>query len=553
MVNRDNSTYSKRLLHLISWGHWFTFINISAALFISLIFLYAEGMPSGFVGKAYMITNWLSHMAFLSFICFVLTVFPLTLLYPKTNFIRGAASVIFTIALTLLLVDGFTYSKLGYHLNLSSSSQIFSLLVEQMRFNSWGFTVVTVIAFIAILVFELVISNYAWKHLRSLQQRQYPRYCVGFLIAAFFVTHLTHVWADANLQYSVLRQDRVLPFSYPSTAKTMMTKYGLFNQSDYEQRKNIAFSVKGNVPNYPTITEQCMANSPKNTVFMVLTDKMLSEQQISQYQSSSTVAPSKLFNIMDGSSLQSAWFSLFYSLPSIYKDGILAQNKAPMLFQALQAKQLTSSFTLFSQNEDSVLPEQYQSLFDSNNHHNNISDFVFAERLNSYPSGVHVFYFSGESNYQYDLFINALLLAQQKKDNKDIIWISGLGNEESEQGFINKQALLIWPDKKPQNITHLASPMDVQTTLMRYWFGCRTDYDKYGNGKNLYRLKGDRILANTTSEGLMIFKKDKAMFIDHQGNFESYSSQLQTLISEGSNFPLMIDGVNNINQFSKKN
>lgn len=559
MVNKENSSYSKRLLHLISWGHWFTFFNISAALLISIIFLYAEGMPDGNIGKIYMITNWLSHMAFLSFICFVLTVFPLTLLFPKTKFIRGAASIIFTVALSLLLIDGFTYSKLGYHLNISSSSQILSLLVEQMRLNSWGFTGFTIIASFTILVFELVMSNYAWKHLRSLQKQRFPKFFVGFLITSFFVTHLTHVWADANLQYSVLRQDQVLPFSYPSTAKTLMTKYGLFDQTDYEQRKNISFSVKGNIPTYPTISKQCIATKPSNAVFVVLSEKSLTDGQFKQFKSSSAVKPAHLFNMMDSSLDENAWFSIFYSLPNIYKDGILKQKKAPLLFQALAEHKLENSFTLFSKNKEfdntpgqQILNEHYQSLFTHTTQHEDISNFILPERLNRYSPGIHVFYFANEATQQYDLFVNALLLAQQNKDNKDIVWISSLGNTTVEQGFTNKQALLIWPGKEEKNITRLTSTMDLQPTLMRYWLSCRKKYAHYGNGKNVYRIKRDRILANTTNDGLMIFKKDKAMFIDHQGNFESYSSQLETLISESANFPLMIDGVNNINQFSNQ-
>ena len=61
------------------------------------LFLDAEGIPDDILGKVYMLLNWFSHMAFLTFICFVLTVFPLTLLFPRTKFIRGAASVIFTV------------------------------------------------------------------------------------------------------------------------------------------------------------------------------------------------------------------------------------------------------------------------------------------------------------------------------------------------------------------------------------------------------------------------------------------------------------------------
>ncbi|MEW6997110.1 DUF3413 domain-containing protein [Colwelliaceae bacterium BS250] len=555
MVTTENSSYSKRLLHLISWGHWFTFFNVAAAIFIAIIFLDAEGIPEGFIGKVYMVTNWFSHMAFLSFICFVLTVFPLTLLFPNTRFIRGAASIIFTLALSVLVLDGFTYSQLGYHLNISSTSQIIDLLKDQMRNNSMSVTGIAVFTFFTILIYELLVSNYAWRHLRELQRKKFPKFFIIALITSFFVSHIIHVWADAKLQYNVLKQDTVLPFSYPATAKTLLTKYGLFNQGDYEQRKNSPISFNLTVPKYPDIGEQCNdLVKPTNSVFLVLNEKMLSYKQIKQFSARSSVKASELFNYMDSASTENAWFNLLYSLPSIYANGINAQHKSPLLMQVLEQQQMPSTLIKFvGESSIASATDKIAPLFNVVEQHKDISDFVFAKKLNGFEPGLHVFYFSGQSEYQYELFVNALLLAQQKKQQQDIIWLSSLGNISKEHSFQNKPSLLIWPNRKAKKITELASSMDIQPTLMRYWLQCRVDYIKYGSGSNLYRLKDSRIIANTTSDGLMVFNKDKTVFIDQQGNFESYSIQLETLISEHSNFPLLIDGVQYINKFSKEN
>jgi len=48
----------------------------------------------------------------------------------------------------------------------------------------------------------------------------------------------------------------------------------------------------------------------------------------------------------------------------------------------------------------------------------------------------------------------------------------------------------------------------------------------------------------------MVFNKDKSLFIDQNGNFQSYSLQLQAPIIENPDFPLMIDGVRFIKQFT---
>ncbi|WNC70504.1 DUF3413 domain-containing protein [Thalassotalea psychrophila] len=555
MVTTENSSYSKKLLHLISWGHWFTFFNIGAALLIAIIFLDAEGLPEQAIGKVYMLTNWLSHMAFLTFITFVLTVFPLTLLFPKTQFIRGAASFIFSFVLCLLVIDGFTYAELGYHLNTDSSSQIFALLKEKFQFGTVSLTTFNWIIFIAILLFQLVMSNYCWKHLKELQQRKAPKYFIAVFVFSFFVSHLIHVWADAKLDYSVLRQDTVLPFSYPSTAKTLLTKYGLFDRADYEQRKNNPFSFTNKTPDYPELSQECKnVTTPQHSTFLVLNDKILTDNQIKQFNLSSSVKGSKLVNYIDNASNYDAWFNLLYGLPTIYQEDMKSQQSVPMLFKQIESTKLDTSINVFANKEQpSDLPLWISKLFTNQSQYEDISSFLFADKLNGLKPGLHVFYFSGQTDYQYELFVNALLLAQQQKEFKDIIWLSSLGNASDKTSLTPKPALFIFPERQSKTINELTSVMDVQTTLMKNWFNCRLDYKSYSNGHNIYRVKDDRLFANTTEDGLLVIKKDKNLFIDSQGNFETYSTQLDTLISEDSDFPMLIDGVKLINSFSLQN
>jgi len=63
-------------------------------------------------------------------------------------------------------------------------------------------------------------------------------------------------------------------------------------------------------------------------------------------------------------------------------------------------------------------------------------------------------------------------------------------------------------------------------------------------------LNKDRVIANTSAKGLMVFNKDKSVLIDQNGNFQSYSSQLAAPITVNKDFPLMIDGVHFIKHFS---
>ena len=73
IVSKD---YSKKLLKLISWSHWFTFFNIAIAIICSVIYVISEPLPESLLGQVYLFANWFSHMAFITFLAFLLIVFP---------------------------------------------------------------------------------------------------------------------------------------------------------------------------------------------------------------------------------------------------------------------------------------------------------------------------------------------------------------------------------------------------------------------------------------------------------------------------------------------
>jgi membrane-anchored protein YejM (alkaline phosphatase superfamily) len=142
------------------------------------------------------------------------------------------------------------------------------------------------------------------------------------------------------------------------------------------------------------------------------------------------------------------------------------------------------------------------------------------------------------------------MLAQGQKFQKDILWISSIGNQDKESSLSIKPAMLVLPGAKSKNINKLTSHMDVQPTLIKRWLNCDIAPSSFSNGVDLKRLKKDRIIANTMDNGIVVFNKDKSMFVDQNGNFQSYSIQLAAPITAKSDYPLMIDGVHFIKKFS---
>jgi hypothetical protein len=116
-----------------------------------------------------------------------------------------------------------------------------------------------------------------------------------------------------------------------------------------------------------------------------------------------------------------------------------------------------------------------------------------------------------------------------------------------------KPAILMLGDSETKKIDYLTSHMDIQPTLMANWLSCNIPFEHYSNGNDMLQVHKNRIIANTIDKGIIVSNKDKSVFIDQNGNFQSYSRQLRAPIAANADFPLMIDGVNFIKQFALRN
>ena len=550
MVSLVSKSYSKKLLRLISWGHWFTYFNICAAILLSSMYLFAEPGPETLFGQVYLMTTWFSHMAFLTFVGFVLIVFPITLLFPYTRFIRAFASLVFTLTLVVLVLDGFTYQALGYHLNSSSLEQIMTLLKNTIEKDSFGFYSTAIATACLILLFQLVVSNYAWKHIHQLQKTVFAKYSTVTLVCAFVFSHITHIWADASLNYDVLKQDTLFPVSYPATAKTLLTKYGLFDKTSYIESTTNPLAFNEELPKYPQATS-CKANTDyQPATFIVLNKKSLSSEQISQFSQRTSAERVKLAHHIDNANSSDAWFNFLYGLPTIYQNGVLAQQTEPVIFQALDSLNLAKQLTVVSDHENPSVPNWVSALFTEQTKLDSVKSLVFGEHFSSITAGLHLYYFDNEDDYQMALFVDALLLAQQNKQQKDIIWVSSLGNEKEVSQLAVKPALLVWPNSNKSKLRILTSQMDIAPTLVNSWLNCSLATSQHSTGEDLLQLTEHRVLANTNDDGLMIFEKDKSVFVDANGNFQGFSRQLNAPITVKPDYPLMINGVKNIKRFN---
>lgn len=339
MILDPNQTFIDKAQRLSSWGHWFTFFNIIFALLLSSRFMLTDEAPSTTIGYAYLLSNWVGHTAFLTFVGFVLTIFPISIVFPYPRHIRGMAAIIATIGMALLTIDAYSYSRLGYHISGSSLEQVFTLLTNTwndhpIRSSAWVFGI-----FSAILALELVLSNYTWKHIEQLKNTELGGKFAAVLLTAFVTSHCIHIWADASLNYDVTKQNNMFPFSYPATAKTLLAKNGLLDRESHQQEQADNFALKKELDYYSPVQQvQCKVDNIKQDLFVVTTDKVLASEGIASLENQGFIHFDKHYVPIDK---DDAAFNLVYGLPALYKNSIIAHQQNPFWYTLAQQHNLS--------------------------------------------------------------------------------------------------------------------------------------------------------------------------------------------------------------------
>ncbi len=277
MVLENNLSLVKKVNRLLNWGHWFSFFNILLALVVTSVYWLSEPSPQSILGWGYLLLNWVGHTAFLCFMFFILTIFPVSLVFPYQRHVRGLAAAIATVALIILIFDAYVYASLGYHIGSASYDQAIDLLRQQIVTNLRNFVLIVLTVGALLLTLELTLSNYCWKKAERLKQAGLAKPLLVVFIGSFMCSHLLHIYADANLKYDVTRQDNVLPLSYPATAKTFLARHRLVDLNSRAQLQLDKLLVSS--PARGSRELQCTDNTAPATALIVVTDLTALQQQ----------------------------------------------------------------------------------------------------------------------------------------------------------------------------------------------------------------------------------------------------------------------------------
>ena len=353
MVETGNP-YRDNVSRLITWGHWFSFFNILLAMLIATRYLGSISWPSTTLGVTYLIISWIGHFSFLSFVTYLLTVFPLSFVLPREKPLRFISAIIATLAQVLLLIDTQVFQLFKFHLN----GQVWQLLLDQAQTEEGSIWSIIFVAVPTIFLLQLLLSAYVWRKINKRKRRQYGNQVGLALLVCFMLTHLVNSWADATLYQPITMQRANFPLSYPMTARSFLAKHGWLDLEQYEKKAENQGSAEHRLL-YPLRPLSVSAPSEHKNLLVVVVDSlradMLNNINMPNLQRYADQHLNYRRHMSGGNDDAMGMFGLFYGLPGHYYGDIRADKRPPVLFDEMLRQDY--QFGLFGALEDA---KQYQ-------------------------------------------------------------------------------------------------------------------------------------------------------------------------------------------------
>lgn len=327
MVERQKQIGRDRVSRLISWGHWFAFINGLLAIVVGYRYLDTVGLPESIIGSVYLGLSTIGHFSFLAFIVYLVLIFPVTLLLPYSKILRGYAAIVATISLCILLYDTIIYDDYGLHLSPFVFDLAWADLNGLLRGTSY------IITPIGILALELTLANYLWKRIEKIRKRNYGYKVIAVVGLCFIASHLIHIWGDAAEATEITQFDDAYPLSYPATARSFMESYGIDNSQVHQMQDRPKAILK-----YPLAPMQCMTNEKPNILLIAIDSlqaKLVDNTTMPVLSAYANQNQSFQQHLSGGNQFDSGMFSLLYGLQGSYINAIDLHYESPVLTKEL--------------------------------------------------------------------------------------------------------------------------------------------------------------------------------------------------------------------------
>ncbi|WP_421245725.1 DUF3413 domain-containing protein [Aeromonas sanarellii] len=611
MVETGNP-YRDNVSRLITWGHWFSFFNIILAMLIATRYLGSISWPSTTLGVTYLIISWIGHFSFLSFVTYLLTIFPLSFILPREKPLRFISAIIATLALVLLLIDTQVFQLFKFHLN----GQVWQLLLDQAQTEEGSIWSIIFVAVPTIFLLQLLLSAYVWRKINKRKRRQYGNQVGLALLVCFILTHLVNSWADATLYQPITMQRANFPLSYPMTARSFLAKHGWLDLEQYEKKAEDQGSAEHRLL-YPLRPLSVNAPGDHKNLLVVVVDSlradMLNNINMPNLQRYADQHISFRNHMSGGNDEAMGMFSLFYGLPGHYYGDIRTDKRPPVLFDEMlrqdyqfglfgaleDAKQYQQSLLaglrkqvfVSRQTDDRLLIDDWQQWL-----HNRTADrpwfsLVYLSSPGDYqvpasikgPFQPELTRFNPatayrpenlqklENRYKNAVFYTDQLLEQMLSQLQQqglgeqtiVVVTSNHGQEFNETqsnswGYgsnyspyqVQVPMVLAWPGTESQMQKQASSHLDLVPTLMKGMLGVRNSPRDYSTGRSLFDASPRNWLLAGDQNDFAIYQGNTITQFNKQGDFELLDRDTYRPIKHGTpDMGTLIQVMNELNRF----
>ena len=597
MVDSGN-TSSDKVSKLITWGHWFSFFNIIAAMLIGTRYISQSPWPETLLGQTYLVLNWVGHFGFLVFGFYILVLFPLTFITPSQRLMRILSVTIATAGMTLLLLDTYAYQNLHLHI----TPLVWDMLLNNDKSNlntQWQYLFILVPV---IFLLQLSLSEWVWNKLRKLAHKHVGRpFAITFAVA-FIGSHLIHTWADASAYGPVTAQRATFPLSYPMTARSFLEKHGFIDRDALaKQIQEEGTGGAQEAMRYPLEPIKFKAKQTGYNLQIIMIDSLRADTlNHADTPNLTRFAQNNLNfnNHYSASNNPTSLFGLFYGLPGNYVDNFRnSEIESPILaelhnrdyqFGLFSGDDFTSSLykqIIFTKGEigeskekmsDSKAIAQWSDWFSAQTSDKpwfsyleltSVSEYDATSPISTQNSDQSAF----EINYrkavkktdqQLKTVLNTL---KQSPDweNTIIVITSNHGMEFDEtntnswgsstnfsQYQLRVPMLIHWPDVEPELVTTRSSHLDLAPTLMESFLKTTTSSESYSSGLNLLTQDNERnwLLAGDR-KNIALITDTNTVVIDTYGNYKVYDENYHRLTDEKPKLSLLMQGISELKRF----
>jgi membrane-anchored protein YejM (alkaline phosphatase superfamily) len=504
---------------------------------------------------------------------FGILLFPLAFLISHNLTYRIISIVIATTAITFLIVDTQIFRLYDFHLNpliwqfLQKPEQVEAIYSINLHYISIPIT----------FSLELIFSFLLWKKVRKIQSKRIGKPIALFLFAAFVLTHLVFIWADATQYRPITHQKSLYPLSYPMTARTFLTKQGWLNEDKLQRNSLGQAGTNQQQLSYP-LSPLSYAQKPtinaNNNVLIInvesLRADMLNLNNMPNLAALSEQGMNFKNHFSGANNSRQGVFSLFYGLPNSYWNAVTENHIAPIFMNQVVAQQ--RPIGLFS-SIGFVHPEFLQSSFSQlkttsdvyySKAENNIQvvqqwvkwaatqqadkpwfSYVYLEQKNDHLFSQATHRTIPEQSENLSLYqsqvatidnqIQRLIdtLKEQKQDQNTIIIITGTHGQSFKGQSTNDELIngshvplvIIWPDKTPKNIYRMTSHVDIIPTLMQDVFAVTSPTSSYSSGQHLLDNNVRQYVLSGDIDNYIIYETDKITQFSGNGDIDSIDWQ----------------------------